>query len=59
MSLSKDTKIGNKRTGTMTYWYRGTLKVIDLENNVVEDHDVSKHGERSSRMELIDRGKNK
>lgn len=48
----KPTIIGTKQRGTMSMWYKDALKIIDLEQNIVEDYDPSIHGQRSSRMEL-------
>lgn len=49
---SVKTMIGTKKKGTMCFWYKGILKVIDLESNLVENYDSDAHGQRSSHMEL-------
>ncbi len=47
-----DGSIGLKKKGTIALWYKNSLKVIDLDDNVVEDHDESKHGKRDSYLEV-------
>ncbi len=46
------TKIGNKKDGVFSVWYKGVLKVIDLSTNIVEDHDKTNHGKRDSKLEI-------
>lgn len=45
-------EIGIKKKGTISLWYKGVLKVVDLELNLVEDHDETKHGKRDSHLEI-------
>lgn len=49
------TVIGKKKTGVMCFWYKNTLKIIDLDVNIVENYDSVVHGTRSSRMEFTDK----
>lgn len=44
--------VPSTRTGTIALWYRNTLKIVDLANNLIEDYDPAKHGERQSRLEV-------
>lgn len=44
--------IGIKKKGTISLWYKGVLKIVDLELNLVEDHDETKHGKRDSHLEI-------
>lgn len=44
--------IGIKKKGTISLWYKGVLKIVDLELNIVEDHDETKHGKRDSHLEI-------
>lgn len=37
---------------TFNIWHNGILKVIDLERNIVENHNEEKHGPKSSRLEF-------
>lgn len=46
------TKIGTKKDGVISFWYKGTLKVIDLSANIVEDFDKELHGKRESKLEI-------
>lgn len=46
------TMIGTKKKGTVCLWYNNTLKVIDLDSNLVEDYDIDAHGQRSSYLGL-------
>lgn len=47
-----DTRIGIKKTAVVCLWYGDELKVVDLENNVVENYDRSIHGKRGSAFEI-------
>lgn len=51
--------IGLSQTGVMVFWYKNVLKIIDLENNLVEDYNETIHGPRSSHLELDSRQGNK
>lgn len=50
--LSGDTLIGTKKSGTFCVWYKGALKVIDLESDIVETYDRQVHGPRGSILEI-------
>lgn len=45
-------KIGIKKKGTISLWYKGVLKIVDLELNLVEDHNETEHGKRDSHLEI-------
>lgn len=45
-----DSKIGTKKTSIFCVWHEETLKVVDLENNLVEDYNRDIHGPRGSQM---------
>lgn len=47
-----DTCIGIKRSGVICVWYNDTLKVIDLEANIVENYNRDIHGKRGSALEI-------
>lgn len=47
-----DTKIGAKKTAVVCLWYGDQLKVIDLENHIVENYNREVHGKRGSIMEI-------
>lgn len=47
-----DTLIGTKKTGTLCVWYKGSLKVIDLDANVIENYDRTTHGTRGGILEV-------
>lgn len=44
--------IGSKKTGVVTLWYQGVLRVIDFENNVIENYNRDAHGKRGSVIEI-------
>lgn len=44
--------IANKEIGVVCLWFKGVLKVVDLETNVIENYSEALHGSRSSRLEL-------
>jgi len=48
----EQTLIGTKKTGTLCVWYKGILKVIDLDSNVIENHDRITHGTRGGILEI-------
>lgn len=48
----RNKSIANKEIGVVCLWYKGVLKVIDLETNAVENYDETSHGPRSSRFAL-------
>jgi ribonuclease HI len=47
-----DTRIGNKKTGIFCVHYAGKLRVIDLENGIVEVYNREAHGKRGSAIEI-------
>jgi ribonuclease HI len=49
---SENSLIGNKKKGTVCIWYKGGLKVIDLDTNIVEDYKRDIHGSRGSMLEI-------
>lgn len=48
----EQTLIGTKKTGTLCVWYKGILKVIDLDSNVIENYDRITHGTRGGILEI-------
>jgi len=44
--------IGRKKTGIVCLWYKNKLKIIDLDNNFIEDYDRKVHGSRGSMLEI-------
>jgi ribonuclease HI len=46
------TRIGKKKNGIVSLWHNDKLKVIDLENNIVEDYNREAHGKRGSVIEI-------
>lgn len=44
--------IGRKKTGIVCVWYKNKLKVIDLEQNVIEDYNREEHGNRGGLLEI-------
>ena len=47
-----DTKIGSKKTGVVSLWYGGQLKIIDFENDIIENYNREAHGKRGSVIEI-------
>jgi ribonuclease HI len=47
-----ETLIGEKKSGILCVWYKGILKVVDLDNNVVENYNRETHGTRGSMWEI-------
>lgn len=50
--VSGETLIGTKKTGVVSIWYKGLLKIINLENNIIEDYNRDVHGSRGSMLEI-------
>ena len=50
--VNNKTLIGTKKTGTVCLWYKDGLKVIDLDNNIVENYNRTIHGARGSMLEI-------
>ena len=44
--------IGRKKAGIICIFYKDVLKLIDLEKNIIEDHDREIHGSRGSTLEI-------
>lgn len=47
-----ETLIGTKKTGIICVWYKNCLKVVDMDQNIVEDYKREIHGPRGSAMEI-------
>jgi ribonuclease HI len=47
-----DTRIGTKKAGIVCLWHAGVLKIVDLENNIVENYSREVHGKRGSAIEI-------
>lgn len=53
IALAKgESLIGTKKTGIICVWYKDSLKVIDLDQNIVEDYKRETHGPRGSMLEI-------
>lgn len=52
ISTTGGSLIGHKMDGVLNIWYKGMLKIIDLEAGIVENYDEAIHGSRHSRLEL-------
>lgn len=50
--ISGNTLIGTKKSGTICLWYKGALKVVDLETNIIENYDRTIHGSRGAMLEV-------
>lgn len=50
--IKGETNIGSKKTGIVCIWYKGNLKIIDLDTNIIEDYDREVHGPRGSALEI-------
>lgn len=50
--ITGNTLIGKKKDGIHCLWYNGKLKIIDLDNLIIEDYDRTKHGKRGSAIEI-------
>jgi len=48
----KNTLIGKKKSGTICLYYKNSLKVIDLDKNIVENYDRETHGPRGGTIEI-------
>ena len=44
--------IGRKKSGIVCVWYKNKLKVIDLEQNIIEDYNREMHGARGGMLEI-------
>jgi ribonuclease HI len=50
--IAGNTLIGTKKSGTICLWYKGALKIIDLETNIVENYNRDIHGSRGALLEV-------
>jgi len=50
--LTGNSAIGHKKIGVVCLWHKNSLKVIDLEHNIVEDYNREVHGTRGSMLEV-------
>lgn len=51
-TVAGETRIGTKKSGTVCVWYKDTLKIIDLETNIVENYNRDIHGARGGTLEV-------
>ena len=49
---SGKTLIGHKKVGTICLWYKNALRVIDLDNNIIEEYNRDVHGTRGAFLEI-------
>lgn len=47
-----ETVIGTKKTSIVCLWHKGTLKIVDLDQNIVENYNRDIHGPRGSMLEI-------
>lgn len=52
ITTTVDTKIGTKKTGTASVWFRGQLMVLDFESGIIEPYSKDAHGKRGSVIEI-------
>lgn len=52
LEIKTNTKISTKKDGVVAFWYKGLLKIVDMDSNAVENYDKEVHGPRSSKMEI-------
>jgi hypothetical protein len=45
-------QIGKKKTGVVCLWYKDILKIIDLDQGIIEDYNKEIHGKRDSVLEI-------
>lgn len=50
--LEGNTLIGRKKSGVICIWHKNVLKVISLEDNIIENYDRTVHGTRGSMLEV-------
>lgn len=48
----KKGNIRTKRTGVLNVWYKGVLKIIDLDSGIIENYNKKEHGTRNSVIEV-------
>jgi ribonuclease HI len=51
-SSMMDSRIGSKKSDIVCLWYGNTLKVIDLDNNIIENYNREVHGKRGSAIQI-------
>lgn len=51
-NTSIGTSIGTRKDGVFSVWYRGVLKIVDLNENLVDNYQKKYHGKRASKMEI-------
>jgi ribonuclease HI len=44
--------IGNRKSGVVCLWYQDQLKIVDLEQNLVENYDIDTHEPRATAIEV-------
>jgi hypothetical protein len=44
--------IGSKKNGVVALWYGSTLKIVDLEKNIVENYNRDAHGKRGTLIQI-------
>jgi len=47
-----DTRIGDKKNGTASIWYKDRLMVLDFEQGIIEPYNRDAHGKRGSVLEI-------
>jgi ribonuclease HI len=47
-----DTRIGTKKAGVVCLWYMNQLKLVDLDNGIVENYNREIHGKRGSAIQI-------
>ncbi len=50
--ITGNTLIGKKKEGILCVWHNNCLKIIDLDNLIVEVYDRQVHGKRGSMLEI-------
>lgn len=50
--LEGNTLIGHKKSGVICIWFKNVLKIISLEDNIIETYDRAVHGTRGSMLEV-------
>jgi ribonuclease HI len=52
VTQAKHTLIGSKKTGVACIWYKNCLKIINFQDNIIEDYHEAIHGPRGSTLEI-------
>jgi ribonuclease HI len=50
--LTGESLIGTKKEGVISIWYKGKLRIVDLDENVIEVYNREIHGRRGSILEI-------